>query len=419
VKGGDPVEIQTTWTEWGPIVGTDEKTRPLALHWVAFDPAAANYTLDDLETAGNVDEAVAIAHRSGIPAQNFLVAGADGRIAWTIAGRLPNRFGYDGRFPVPWYFGDRGWHGLLPPDDVPVIHSDSQIWTANNRVAGGSVLAALGDGGYDQPARAVQIRDDLSALAKATPKDLLAIQLDDHAVFLARWQKLLLATLTPEVTAQGKSRAEFRALVEKWEGRASPDSVSYRLVATWRNLVSELALTPIFASCVDSYADFSWRRFHYEGALWQMIQEKPAHLLNPAYTTWNQLLVDAMDRTVAGLDREGTSLPAATWGRWNTADIRHPLAGALSSWLSGWLSMPADALPGDVDMPRLQGRSHGASLRLVVSPGHEAEGIFEMPGGQSGHPLSPYFRAGHEAWVKGEATPFLPGKTEHTLELGP
>jgi penicillin amidase len=81
--------------------------------------------------------------------------------------------------------------------------------------------------------------------------------------------------------------------------------------------------------------------------------------------------------------------------------------------------MPADPLPGDADMPRLQGRSHGASLRLVVSPGHEAEGIFEMPGGQSGHPLSPFFRAGHEAWVRGEATPFLPGPTEHTLELKP
>jgi penicillin amidase len=42
-----------------------------------------------------------------------------------------------------------------------------------------------------------------------------------------------------------------------------------------------------------------------------------------------------------------------------------------------------------------------------------------MPGGQSGHPLSPYFRAGHEAWARGEPTPFLPGKTEHTLTLTP
>jgi penicillin amidase len=42
-----------------------------------------------------------------------------------------------------------------------------------------------------------------------------------------------------------------------------------------------------------------------------------------------------------------------------------------------------------------------------------------MPGGQSGHPLSPFYRSGHEAWVHGEPTPFLPGKTEHTLVLKP
>ena len=70
-------------------------------------------------------------------------------------------------------------------------------------------------------------------------------------------------------------------------------------------------------------------------------------------------------------------------------------------------------------MPRVQRANFGASERFVVSPGHEAEGIFEMPGGQSGHPLSPYFRAGHEAWVRGEPTPFLPGKAEHVLTLKP
>jgi penicillin amidase len=150
-----------------------------------------------------------------------------------------------------------------------------------------------------------------------------------------------------------------------------------------------------------------------------MVQEKPAHLLNPRFVTWDDLLVAAADLTVSSLDRQGVSLPQATWGQRNTARIRHPLAGALPAWLTGWLNLPADPLPGDVDMPRVQGPSFGASERLVVSPGHEAEGIFEMPGGQSGHPLSPFYRAGHEAWVHGDPTPFLAGKTEHTLELKP
>ena len=60
-----------------------------------------------------------------------------------------------------------------------------------------------------------------------------------------------------------------------------------------------------------------------------------------------------------------------------------------------------------------------ASERFVVSPGHEEDGIFHMPTGQSGHPLSPFYRAGHEAWETGEPTPFLPGETVHTLRLVP
>ena len=81
--------------------------------------------------------------------------------------------------------------------------------------------------------------------------------------------------------------------------------------------------------------------------------------------------------------------------------------------------MPEDPLPGDDHMPRVQSPAFGASERFVVSPGREAQGIFEMPGGECANPYSPYFRAGHEAWVRGDPAPFLPGPAEHTLDLNP
>jgi penicillin amidase len=56
---------------------------------------------------------------------------------------------------------------------------------------------------------------------------------------------------------------------------------------------------------------------------------------------------------------------------------------------------------------------------MIVSPGHESEGIMHMPTGQSGHPLSPFYSNSHPAWVDGEATPFLPGPTVYTLTLTP
>jgi len=422
VKGGKPVELDVLWTVWGPIIDEgDAKHRPLAYRWVAHEPEATNLGLFRMAGARNVDEAIAIAHRAGIPAENCLIAGADGTIAWTIAGRLPRRVGFDGRFPVQWTFGDRKWDGLLPPDEVPVVKQPGtgQLWTANNRALGGAPGAILGDGGPAAPMRAAQIRDDLTSLARATPRDLLAVQLDDRAVTLGPWRQLLLATLTPEVVAQKKSRAELRALVEKWEGRASIESVSYRLVRAFRSKVIDLALAPIFTPCSENFPRFDWRSFRYEDALATMLREKPPHLLDPRFASWDALLVDAADGLVSELEKQKVPLAAATWGSRNVARIRHPFANVLPASLTNWLNMPAEPLPGDSNMPRVQAPGHGASERLVVSPGREAEGIFHMPGGQSAHPLSPFFRAGHAAWAHGEPSPLLPGETKYTLVLVP
>ena len=421
VKGADPVPVEIPWTYWGPVVGLSPKASPLAFHWLAHDPAATDLSFMQLAGAQNVAEAVAIAHRAGMPAHNFIVADSAGQIAWTIIGRLPQRRGFDGRLPTSWSYGDRRWDGIMPPDNVPTIMAPAsgRLWTANNRVVGGAELTALGDGGYASPARAAQIRDDLAPLEKAGPADLRAIQLDDRAVFLTRWQQLLLAVLTPEALAQKKSRVELRRLVEHWEGRASPDSVSYRLVRAFRSRTADLALSPIFAGCVEAMPAFDWHRFHYEEPLQALLREKPGHLLDPRYANWDALLLAAADGVVTDFDKQNLPLGQATWGRRNTARIFHPFGRLLPAWMAGWLNMPADPLPGDVDMPRVQTPSFGASMRLVVSPGHESEGLLHMSGGQSGHPLSPFYRSGHEAWVKGEPTPLLPGPAVHTLQLNP
>ncbi len=421
IKGEKPETVETQWTFWGPIVGYDSRQRPLANHWVAYDSKATNLEFGRLEHAATVGEAVAIAHESGIPPQNFLVVDSSGAMAWTIAGKLPDRVGFNGRLPVSWSFGDRRWAGFLPGKKVPTISTPAvdRIWTANNRLVGGNGLARIGDGGFASPARARQIRDALAKIEKATPPDLLAIQLDDRALFLDRWQKVLVAALTPEAIKQKSSRAELRRLVENWVPRASVESVGYRLVRSFRAATADLALGPVFAPCFETMPDFNWRQFNYEPALWALIQEKPAHLLAPSFASWDQLLLAAADQVVAELNKKGIPLERATWGARNQARIQHPFGRMLPAMVGQWLNLPADPLAGDANMPRIQSPSFGASMRLVVSPGRENEGLFEMPGGQSGHPLSPFYRAGHEAWVKGEPTPLLPGETEYTLTLMP
>jgi penicillin amidase len=438
VKGSEPVVVETEWTHWGPIVARDFRDRPLAHRWVAHDPAATNLNFIQLESAKNVTEAVAIAHNSGIPPHNFLVADRAGDIAWTIAGKYPKRVGYDGRLPVSWTFGDRYWDGFVPPNEVPVASTatratnpnattdplseraiSGRLWTANNRLIGHPGLSLLGDGGYAPAARAAQVRDRLLELNKASPQDFLNIMRDDRGLFLDPWQKLLISILTPERVGEKRSRAELLSLVQPWEGRASIDSVSYRLVRAFRSATSDLALTPVFARCVEAMPAFDWRQFDFEPALWSMIEQKPVHLLAPKYESWDALLLAAVDETVKRIEEEAGSLKEATWGKRNMARIAHPLGRALPFGLGDLLNMPKDSLPGDIHMPLIQNPSFGASTRMVVSPGREEEGIFQMSGGQSGHPLSEFYKAGHSAWVHGEPTPLMPGETKHTLELKP
>jgi penicillin amidase len=244
------------------------------------------------------------------------------------------------------------------------------------------------------------------------------VQLDDRALFLQPWHARLLAVLTPEAVATQPARAELRRRAEVWEGRASPEAVSYRLVREFRQAVLRRAFGPIFAPCVEAMPDFDSRRLHLEPALQALLRERPLHLLEARYASWDELLAAAADDTAAALAALGSDPAAATWGTRNRAAIRHPLSAGLP-FVGRWLDLPADPLPGDSDLPRFQSPANGASERLVVAPGREAEGILQVPGGQSGHPLSPYYQAGHAAWVRGEPSPLLPGPTRHTLKLQP
>jgi penicillin G amidase len=424
VNGGPPDTLRITETIWGPVWGEDTQGRPLALRWTAHDPTAVNLALHGFETARDVDEMVALAGLVGIPPQNLVVADSSGRIAWTIAGRIPRRVGWDGRLPVSWADGAHRWDGFLDPAEQPrlVDPLEGLLWTANNRVTAGHDLVVLGDGGYGLGARARQIRDALRALERPVEADMLALQLDDRALMLAEWRDLLLPVLARQAESGtvDPGCAEFLRIVrDEWEGRADPASVSYRLV---RNLVFTLierVYDALTTPCREADEDFapSWLPYRH-AVTWELLSARPPHLLPPGAADWDAVVLAAVDTLVARATRGERSLADYTWGKHNTVQVAHPFA-RLVPRLARWLSAPPQALPGDSSLPRVQSRRAGASQRLVVSPGREQDGIFHMPGGQSGHPMSRYFLAGHDDWAEGRATPLLPGPAAHRLVLRP
>ena len=388
--------------------------------WLAMLPAATNLNLIGLERVTSVDAAMALAPSIGIPHQNFVVGDREGHIGWTIYGRIPTDIGAErSNGHSPWTTAENHPRIVDPPA--------GRIWTANARVtdderqeaAIGGDLASLGSE-YDLGARARQIRDDLAALqSPATPADMLRIQLDDRAVFLTRWHDFLLELIDADAVRDHPRRAEFKKLVEGWQGHASIDSVAYRLVRGYHAQVERSVWGMIARALKIPEEDSPLLPSQFEAPLWQLVHEQPMHMLAADYPSWREFLLATLDATIADLDKTcGPQLEHCTWGTRSVVHIQHPISHALP-FLAPLLDMPTVELPGDHDMPRVQEGAFGASERFGVSPGHEDQGYFHMPGGQSGHPLSPYYRAGFLEWAHGQPLPFLPGIAEHTLTLQP
>jgi penicillin amidase len=411
IKGEPAFALNVRETRWGPIIERDGSDG-LALRWTTHH-GALNFGLADFARAGNLTQALAIARTAGVPAQNLLIVDADGHAAWQLIGRVPRRVGgCDASAPLEPLAGC-DWDGWNAEPPHWIDPPGGRLWTANARVVDGDALAMIGDSGYALGARAAQIRDDLQARELIDERALRAIQLDDRALFLRRWHGLL-----QRLAGQYPDNADLKDLAAAaitWDLRASIDARAYPLVRAWRLAVIDRIQRGLVAPArVALGEDFEMPSLpQIEGVAYALASRQPENLLPRRFERWETLLADAAREVLDAPDSK------RDWGRHNTAAICHPLAGALPRFARRLLCMPADPLPGDNHMPRVQGPSFGASERMVVSPGHEADGLIHMPGGQSGNPLSPYWGAGHAAWAQGDPTPFLPGPAEHTLTLAP
>lgn len=422
VKGAEPIELAVREVPFGPILRTVDNT-DYALSWALYRDGAVNAQATAMMFANTIDDAAAIAHTSGIPHQNLLIADNAGNIAWTIMGRIPSTptavqakrglFTAPDDLPTTW----------LAAEKYPLIKNpiDARLWTANNRQLGSLGGTIIGDGGFDLGARAGQIRDRLGEHTRFDEKKLYAIQLDNESRFLKRWSDLALDT------AAAKSNDKTNAIAKQlkaWNGRADIDQTGHRIARAFRQQVLDQLWKSWLGEAQrrrvvhgnSGKQDSPDARFEY--AAWAALSARAEHLLPQAFKSWDDFLAAQLSNVAADLTKQNAPLEEATWGKRNTTNFRHPFSRAMP-FLSRWLDMPQTPQAGDNHMPMVAAPTFGASQRMVVSPGHEELGIFVMPGGQSGHPLSPFYGAGHSEWVAGKPGSLLAGPTAHTLQFVP
>lgn len=418
IKGRAAEKLEVQEFDGAPLL-REQNGRRYALRWIAHQGEAVNLELDRMLLARHVDEAVGIAQRSGIPHQNIVIADSRGQIAWTLAGRLWSQPGLAKSY-ARFQGAETPAHDWVAPADYPLIKNpkSGQLWTANNRQLGGAAAELIADGGFDLGARAQQIRERLSEKPKHDEASFSALHLDNEARFMQTWGQRLL-----KVAAASPAHAEAAELLRRWTGRADAEQAAYRLIRTARLKTLDtlwLAWTePLLGTRQrDEKSAIKWRS-SFEYPVSQALDQQPTYLLPPGHASWDALLLAQLDAAAQEMREPGPqALAAASWGQRNRSKIQHVLSKAIPP-LAYFLDMPGLDQGGDSNLPHVAAPAFGQSQRLVVSPGREAQATLSMPGGQSGHPMSPFYGAGHAQWANGEATPLLAGRPRHRLDAEP
>lgn len=389
-----------------------------ALAWVAHQPYAVDLDLSQMEQVTDVHEAMAASETFGMPVQNMMLADSKGNAAWKATGAVTAR-------PTPSYVAiDEASYSELWSEDDPktpfVLNpKHGRLWTGNSRVISANDMPRYGDGGYALGARAVQIRDRMFEETEFDEQTFYRIQLDNEARFLSDWHQLLTNTLK----ASEKAYSEELAALASWQRCACSDSVGYTLARRYRSTVIDLLMAPIENQLKDEGLSLSPALRHVEPGVWQILKQQPQSWLPAGHANWQDFLDDAYRLTRQKLaynhqDGDGSSLEGLAWGEVNALSVKHPFSSSIP-FVGDLLNMPQYPGFGDSFMPAVQGPQFGASQRIFVQPGLEEKAILTVPGGQSGHPLSKYYKAGFSEYAEHKSTPLLPGEIAHRIVLQP
>lgn len=424
IKGLEPKALVIRETQWGPVAEQPLLDQPVAIHWVALDTDAVNVGIMDLEGSKTLDESLSIVKRAGGPQLNVLLADEYGHIAWTLTGRIPRRFGGDGAISHTWADGKTGWQGYLLPDEMPqsIDPPEGFLVSANERRFAADFPYVIGHQ-YANGYRAYRINQRLKQAETHSEWSLFNIQQDTQTEFYDYYQQLALKALSPDVLRQKPELIALRDYLMSWNGRADIASLGLPILMEFRKQLIDSVFTPFLNVCKLADKNFEYHWNYVDTPLQALLNEKPAQLLPEAghHKTWDQFILTQLEisASIVMSRHPNVELADLTWGKQNIVGHAHPFSKVLPLF-SSVLDMPRQPLAGCGGFcVRVTGPDFGASERLVVSPNHLSEGILHMPGGQSGHPLSSYYKDQQAFWVEGLPMSLLAGESQHKLVLKP
>jgi penicillin G amidase len=420
VKWGEDVALDVQQTEHGPLLNPIFKTekRAIALKWNIYDasitaPAHALYMMNKAQSWNEFCSALA---GWEFPTQNLVYSDDQGHIAYHAIGRVPLRkAGLVGKL-VAANDATHEWSGYIPFDGLPhVVDPPSGfIATANARVTTPQSPYELSLE-WVNPYRIERIYKLLDGRDKLTAKDMLATQTDVYSEVDQELAHRFAYAIdhTQKPTQQLRQAAD---LMRSWDGHMDANSPAASVVDWTKTELRVMLLTPKLGPDAKEYL---WTESGV--AMEEIVMHANPDWLPSGYKNWDAFLTAAVTKA---LEHAPGNVSDWAYGSWHVVDLEHPL-GAFLPLVGRVAGTGPHPLNGDDSTVKPAGRAFGASQRFTMDWSNVDGSTENISLGESGNPLSPYFKDQWSDWYNGTtfALPFsavaVNSQTTHTLRLVP
>jgi penicillin amidase len=339
-----------------------------------------------------------------------------GHIAYHAVGRVPLRPA--GLVGVPIQDSAHEWQGYIPFDSLPSAADPPSgfLATANSRVTIDKSPYPLTLEWAD-PYRTERIYKVLQGRDGLTPKDMLALETDVYSEVDQELAHRFAYAIDHAASTDERLR-KAADLIRSWDGRLSTDSAAASVVTRTRGA---LGLMLLQSKLGDLWKDYQWSESNF--AEEEIVMHGSPDWLPSGYKDWDAFLTEAVRR---GMESGKAPADVSRWnyGSWHVIDLEHPLSPFLPI-LSRVAGTGPQPLAGDTVTVKQAGRTFGPSQRFTMDWSNVDGSTENIVLGESGNPLSPYFRDQWSDYANGTtfAMPFsdaaVSAQIRHTLRLLP
>jgi penicillin amidase len=419
IKDAEPRKVERRRTRHGPVLpgfyrnlqGLLGADHVAALQWTALSDddttIAAGLFDPEMKSVGDYMDRM---RPFVVPMQSMVVADTSGRIGMIAPGRVPVRDPANkvaGRAPVPGWDAAYDWKGTLAFEDVPRVDDP-------NVVALGTANARMVDADYphhltfdwDAPFRQQRIKEVVFDKNKHDLSSMRAAQTDLVSLAIARLQPMMIAA------AQAGGSVEHAVLdqLTLWDAAMRPDRPEPLIFTAWLRAVVRSIYADDLGAAFDRYHD------HRARALIRLLEGRATsrdwcdNRTTPERESCGAVLSGALNVALADLQsRFGRDRSKWRWGKAHPAFNEHralggvpviaPLFNVESASGGGAYTLNRGMADLGADPPFAN--RHAATFRGIYDLSDLDRSLYIHATGQSGNPLSPFYRSFAKRWANG------------------